>query len=436
MNNLKNIFEHRYYGYAMLASVFCYSLFFLSNDALTRTSQVLLFAGSLPIFIYHRKSVFSDPMFKLLIAAIFLQCLSWAYSSVYLPEFADSGPKIDRLAKLFSFFFIAYWLKGKVENVYFLWGALAAGVILGCFTQADFVSETILALTGKRVDYGLKNAQFATMLAGVSLLIAVFFAYQCVMRARPFKTFSNSKWLLSLTAIFSSIVFFTFIAMATQSRQVWLALAVVSVLLPILFAAVNQTVSKKKIFVSYSLLLLIGLGLTQSSLFQKIVNRESSTVEMVLSGNISDLPMDNTGLRIHSWFEAITWIKQSPIIGNDNTAIGEVIRQSDKFSDEIKELIGHLHNYHIETLVAYGILGLVLVYSLYGWLIRSLYLQRKINPELTPFLLFSLIFATYWFIVNSFETFNGRSMGVYVHNIMFAGFYTFYLTHSFNQQDH
>ncbi len=435
MNRIINTFEHRYYSSAMLLFSVLYGCFFLINDDVAKIFQVLIILGSLPIFVCHRRVIFKDPMIKILGAVIIAQILSWLYASAYLSDIADANPKIDRLAKLFSFFLIAYWLKGKISSVCMLWGGLAIGFIIGCMLHPNFTAEVSNALSGTRIDFGMKNAQFTTMLAGSSLLITSFIIYLYTTRFSPFTSLSKRTRTLIVSICSFSIVSLVFIAVVSQSRQVWLALAITSIFVPIYYALVNDGVNKKKIYFSYLALCIVAIGFSQLDVFQLILQRGFSSNQMLLTGNISALPMDSTGIRIHSWIEAIKWIKQSPIVGNDNAAIGQVIQQSDLFSDELKSRFSHLHSYHIETLVAYGFIGLGLVYLMYYWMIRSLFIQKNHQPEITPFLWFALAFTTYWFIVNGFETFNSRSMGVYVHNIMFAGFYTFYLTHSLNKQE-
>lgn len=428
-------FHHAKYSYFMLFLSFSYCITFLSSDSASRLFQILLIMGSLPIFIFYRREIFRDPMVKILGLVIAIQIISWAYSLYSLPEIANSGPKIDRLAKLFSFFFIAYWLKGKISNVYLLWSCIPIGFFLGCISQSDFINTTLLGLNGERIDYGIKNEQYASMLASISLFISIFLISQ-TSNFRVSKLIKNREPFKYSTIVLSFISLFSvFVIITTQARQSWLAIVIMMLSLPVYYSYVNSVRSKRKILYFYSALIVLGLIIVQIPIIQERLLRENATLIAIVNGNFHSIPMTSIGIRVNSWIEAIDWIIRSPIIGHDNAAIGQVIQQSDNFPQKVKDLFSHLHSYHIEVLVAYGFLGLSAIYIMYAWLILSIYSMTKSNHNLKPIFFFCLVFTTYWFIVNSFETFNSRSMGVYVHNIMFAGFYTFYLTHSLNKQE-
>jgi O-antigen ligase len=134
------------------------------------------------------------------------------------------------------------------------------------------------------------------------------------------------------------------------------------------------------------------------------------------------------GIRVNSWLDAIEWIKRHPIIGLDSEAISEVIQQSERFDDSLKKEFGHLHNFFIETLVAYGLVGLLLIIALYYFIIKSTQTSSISEDERKYYLFASICFVTYWLVINNFETFNSRVIGVFTHNIIFASFYTFHIT--------
>jgi O-antigen ligase len=433
MKQMKKIFEHRNYAFVMLLSILLYSLTLISSQALAKSFQLIFILGSLPIFFYNRNIIFKDPMVKLLGLILVIQIASWLNSYIFLPDIANSGPKIDRLSKLFLFIFIAYWLKGSMRNVFLLWTTLTISFIIGCFVHADFFNEISQAMSGVRVDFAIKNAQFTSMFSGVSLLISLFFLTQVLFNKKPFDTLTNNNKILLSISIVIAFLFFFFITIVTQSRQVWLALSATLILLPIFYAFIYPSSKKKLIIISYLIISLIFIALSLSSTVKNRILKESETLQTIVSGDLDNIPMTSIGIRVNSWIAALEWIKDRPIIGSGPEAISEVIQQSDKFTGELKNF-GHLHNYHIETLVAYGVVGLILIYTLYYWLARSLFIEKRKQPELTDITFFSLVFITFWALINLFETFNGRSFGVYVHNIMFAGFYTFYLTSSINQR--
>ncbi|EHN71518.1 O-antigen ligase family protein [Aliivibrio fischeri] len=429
MNSLSAIFQSTKYRYLVLISIYLFSLTAIPFENVSNIFRTILVLCSLPIFIIEKKLIFKDPMLKLLGLALLIQIISWVNALVYLPDIANSEPKLDRLAKLFSFIFIAYWLKGSLRNAYLLWGTLAIGFIIGCFVHADFFIETTKAMAGNRVDFSIKNAQFTSMFSGISLLITAFTLSQLLLKKQPFERISAPTKKLMAAILILALVFFTFITIVTQSRQVWLALAFTISITPIFYTLVFPNSNRKRIAMSYLFIAVIFVGLSQSKIVQQRVLVETSTLQHIVSGDLDNIPMTSIGIRVNSWIAASDWIKERPLLGSDSEAIAQVIQQSDKFTGSLKGF-GHLHNYHIETLVAYGLLGLLLIYTLYYWLVRSLFIEKKRQPELNNITIFSLMFVTFWACINFFETFNGRSFGVYTHNIMFAGFYTFYLTSS------
>ena len=435
MNSFTTIIKSNKYNYLVLVFIYLFSITAIPFENSSNIFRALFIICSLPIFFTERKQIFKDPMLKILGLALIIQIASWLNACIYLPDIANSGPKIDRLAKLFSFVFIAYWLKGNLRRVYLLWATLALGFIIGCFVHVDFTNEVIRALNGTRVDFAIKNAQFTAMFAGVSLLISGFLIYQLFSNKKPFENITTINKAIFSVLMITALIFFAFISIVTQSRQVWLALVLTAILSPIFYTFVYPNSNKKRIFMSYLIIGIAFFALSQSDIIQKRVLRETGTLQKIVSGDLNNIPMTSIGIRVNSWVAAADWIKERPLIGSDVEAIGEVIQQSPKFSPQLKKRFQHLHNYHIEILVAYGLLGLLIIYALYYWLVRSLFIMKKQHTELSAITLFSLIFVAFWAIVNSFETFNGRSFGVYTHNIMFAGFYTFYLTTSLKNKD-
>lgn len=370
-------------------------------------------------------------MFQLLGVMITVTILSWINSLIYYPELANSGPKIDRLAKLFPFIFMAYWLKGNTRYIYFLLSFYLLSIIIAFVLHPNFYNELVEGINGRRVNFGMKNAQYTSMFGGMGLITCLFALFHFM----KYKIIENSifKYMSIITLILASL-FFTILFIVSQSRQVWFALTVTTLLLPMLISLIYNTKVNKYIYLSYLVILSSIFFILQTDFVKKRSSDELETIETIIDGNFDEIPMTSIGIRINSWVEAYAWIKTNPIFGADENAISEVISRSPKFSKELKQKYQHLHNYHIETLVAYGLLGLLGLYAVYVWLLISLKKAQQFSPHAKPFLLFASVFLTYWFIVNCFETMSGRGFGVFTHNIMFACCYTFYLTMSINEK--
>ena len=262
------------------------------------------------------------------------------------------------------------------------------------------------------------------MFAAVSIIVLLFFLTVNLK--------GNSFFVLSLVVF--SLVFFTFMLITSQSRQSILGLIIALFICFAYFLICRKrtNLSFKKLISVFLFFLFFLASIGQVDFLKERIDStfltESNNVNHVLSGNSHMINSFGNGIRINSWVESIVWIKRNPIFGAGPNAIGEVIEQSDKFSSFQKKKINHLHSFHLEILVAYGILGALVIYGMYYWLIRSLVLAHRENPELKMYTVLGICFLTFWIIINFFESFSSRSYGVYVHNMMFGCLYTFYFT--------
>lgn len=380
---------------------------------------------SVPLLLTERQTLFRDPMVKLLGLILIAQTLTWVNALYAHPEFAKDIPTLDRLSKLFSFVFIAYWLKGSTRTVLSLLATFVVGVFVALAFAPDFHQDLINALSGLRADFDIKNAQFTSMFAGVGMMICGF-GYYWGATSNLKKTHKVLLVIVNTLALAG----LTWLLVVSQSRQAWLALLLAIVILPIFLSFHSQRCRGKSLVGIYlTIALLVGLFST-SSIIEKRVDKENSVLSTIISGDWQHIPMSSIGIRFNSWIEASHWIGEHPILGNSAAAIKQVIQQSDKFTPELKAEFGHLHNFHIETLVSYGLVGLVLIYTMYYWLVRSMFIAQRERPELMSFTIFSMMFLVFWLVVNFFETFSSRTFGVYTHNIIFGCLYTFYLASS------
>ena len=377
---------------------------------------------SAPLLLTERQTLFRDPMVKLLGLILIAQTLTWVNALYIHPEFAKDIPSLDRLAKLFSFVFIAYWLKGSTRAVLSLFAAFVAGVFIALAFAPDFHQDVMRALSGLRADFDIKNAQFTSMFAGVGMIICGFGLYWAAT-SRLKKTHKILLVIVNTLALAG----LTWLLVVSQSRQAWLALLLAVVVLPI-FLSFHSPRCRGKALVSIYLIIALLIGLfSTSSIVEKRISTENSVMATILNGDWQHIPMSSIGIRFNSWIEASHWISEHPILGSSSAAIKQVIQQSDKFTPELKAEFGHLHNFHIETLVSYGLVGLLLIYTMYYWLVRSIFIAQRERPELVSFSIFTMMFMMFWLVINFFETFSSRTFGVYTHNIIFGCLYTFYL---------
>lgn len=432
MNVYTEVFKSSRYHIIMLASIYLYALLNISIPSIGGAFKTIIILGSLGIFYVHRKSIFKEPIVLLLFATLILQGASWYNSTIQIPELANNAPKIDRLAKLFLFFLMAYWLKGSIKNTFILWTCYIVGFFISLYTHSyNFFHELNLGLTGVRVDFHIKNAQYTSMFSGVSLLISILLFHSIALKNK-FLLNNNVRLLFSVFAI-ASILFFLIMVIITQSRMVWLGIIVSLFLFPLAKYITYKNTNFKVIIASYLVIItlsLVTLGTSLSHFKSRSVG-DTETIYKVLNFDFQNIPMSSAGIRINSWVEASKWVVRNPILGVDSEGPGLVIKQSKMFQDRYLEneitikSLRHLHNFHIEVLVSYGLIGLIIIYILYLYIPYSI-VKLKDN-KLQEFALFSLLFVSYWLCINFFESFNSRSYGVFTHNIILAGLYTFVL---------
>jgi O-antigen ligase len=219
--------------------------------------------------------------------------------------------------------------------------------------------------------------------------------------------------------------------------MVWLAILITIGTLPILLAMFNKNIKLKHCIIGYSLtftLIFFGLKDIAPMIEKRSGEGDMQAIYKVLNLDMNNIPMSSVGIRVNSWIEASYWIKNYPLFGIDSNGPELIISQSKLFNDPINKnnptikTLRHLHNFHIEILVSYGLVGLLLIYALYINLTRSLFSIKETLPDANLWIFLSLCCITYWLTINAFESFNSRNYGVYSHNVFFAGIYTFYLT--------
>jgi len=419
----KELLENKYYSSAMLLIVFSYALLDIAFHKMGNIFLGLILIGSIPLLIVHKNKIFKEPIAIIFILILIVQTLSWINSLIYMPEFANAIPKLDRLGKLFVFFFIAYWLKGSIKNITFLWLFFIFGFILAIVINVDIKTIFELGMNQQRVDLSIKNAQWDSMLAGTSLLMTLSMFYLTIKSSK----FSQKLKISLLIGLFILVLLFTYLVLITQSRQVWLGLISVLTIGPIIYLIIHKITNLRFLLISFLITIGILFLFSNSAIVQERIAKEQNVVSSIFNSN-KPIEMSSIGVRINSWLDAADWIQRHPIIGLDSEAIPEVIQQSKRFNDNLKKIFGHLHNFFIESLVAYGFIGLFLILALYYFIIKGTQTSSLSENEKKYYLFVSICFTIYWLIINNFESFNSRHLGIFTHNIIFSVFYTFHIT--------
>ncbi|MEZ8307946.1 O-antigen ligase family protein [Vibrio splendidus] len=425
-SKLVSVIHSKKFSILMLTCLVGYVLLKNASRVSGDVFQTIFVIGTVFALYLERKHIFKDKMLICLFWTLILQILSWINATVQLPQLAQSAPNFGNLANLFFFIFIAYWLKGNIKFTYTLWFTMIIGFILSFYVHSPrFIQELIQGVNGERIYFGINNAQHPALWSGLAFLILSYFSIKSCYLSK----IKKRGLYLFIAAILSLInLFFIFVIFATQTRQVFLGIIVACTLGPISYILLQK--HKPSLMLVSSCLLGMGL-LTLATLNVQGINNRVSLDEniftSILSGDLNQIPYTSTGTRLHIWYEALDWITERPILGSDQDVRDDVIRLSERIPEKIKNEIVHLHNSFIEITLSYGLLGLLTIGFVFYWLLHST-LNISSKGEFNEIRLLSLIFLTYWFVVNNFESYLFSSTGLLVHNIMFGTLYTFYFT--------
>ncbi|WP_442488331.1 O-antigen ligase family protein [Halomonas litopenaei] len=360
----------------------------------------------------------------LLLAAIAAQVLSWGLGYLHHPDWVASNPRIDRLAKLFIFIAVAYWLGGSSRNTFIVWGAALAGFLVASVVL-DGPAEWWRGIQGERAGFGIRNGQHGSMLFGVLLLGWIVFGPRITSSGGRLVRWRLGLWIAVLLMCLTAIVI-------GQTRAVWLALMCSLGVCATLYLVYLKRQSRHLYWrvtpgrlLVFALLVVVVVALLFDVLAQRLA-AESHVIAEVLQGNLDDVPYTSVGIRIHSWVAALEWIAERPLVGWGGEARGLVMDHTPWLPTFVKDNFGHLHNFFLEVWVAYGLVGLGVMAALAAWVGRATWKAWRGGAMPNDIALFGATFFVYWVIVNQFESYNSFWTGVYVHNLVVGGLVTHY----------
>ncbi|MFC2992566.1 O-antigen ligase family protein [Halomonas tibetensis] len=364
----------------------------------------------------------------LLLAALVVQTLSWWLILRDVPDYAADNPRLDRLAKLFIFIAVAWWLGGSTRLTLTVWGLALGGFLLQALFGGGGWEEWQAGLQGQRIEYGIRNAQHGAMLFGVTLLGLVIFAG---------RFWQPGRWHLARRGLWCAMTLLALVGVLIGlTRAVWLGL-----LLAFAVAAFVVIYHRRRFArpVAGGLtplrLGLMGLALAcvlalagwafQGTLIQRIADEREVLVHMAERG-LEDVPYTSIGIRINTWQAGVEWGLERPWVGWGSEARSLVIHETPWLPPFVKEHFGHLHNFLLEVWVAYGLFGVMLILGLAGWVGWATFVSWRGGVMPGDMALFALAFFIYWAVVNQFESYNSFWTGVFVHNLIVGGLVTHY----------
>ncbi|GKW49737.1 O-antigen ligase family protein [Halomonas sp. NCCP-2165] len=383
---------------------------------------LLALVGLLAILRWGKAVRGSVPLW-LLLGALLVQLLSWGLGMLHHPEWMPDNPKLDRLAKLFTFVAVAWWLAGNTRYTLRIWGLALLGVLLATLVSPESRQDWLHGLSGNRVDFAIYNAQHAAMYFGAGLLGLLAFAGR-LMEPGAWRWLRGVLWVAGTLACVLGLII-------TQTRAAWLGATFGLIGMVIVWLACRYRAGERwhspwrmvsVLVAGLGVITVIGIGFEET-----VANRiasERQTVSALMEGELEDVPYSSVGIRIHTWVAATEWIAERPLVGWGENARSLVIQQTDWLPDTIRARFGHLHNSILEILVSYGLLGGMVFLGLSVWLLWGSYRAWQAGVMPGDMMLFFIGFSVFWFIINLFESFMGFWTGVFLFNIILGGIVT------------
>lgn len=359
-----------------------------------------------------------------LASVIAIQILSWLYASQTGIDPNSEYPRLDVLGKLFVFIFIAWALfyKRIDGGVYYFLFVSVAGVILNPFFHVESVREVLEFydlfphMGGARFNFGFRNAEHLGMLSGFSIIaLSVFYRRFVFVGSRV-----SGIRLAGYIAIYLVALFLLF---SSQTRATFLAIFVV-ILAAGVFYSTRFFKSKPAgktvvVFFLFSLIFSIIFGLVAWKVWTDRAKEDATTISQISSLDFKNVPVTSIGIRINLWQQLPKAFLAHPLLGMGQNGTQLVITQS-SLPDFIKNNFGHFHNSIFDTVIRYGLIGLVLLISLSVWLFYWFYRAWRAGVVPDDIFYFSSLFSLFFFIVNQFESYIYYSSGAFVVNVLGA----------------
>ena len=379
-----------------------------------------------------RRQVKSDLVFKLLILAGVIPWLLFGINALIDYDTAIKYLSASDLLKLYLFLPLAWWTGGSWLGARRMLAIAFLGLITAVALDPHLARSLHALWSGHRIDFGIHNAQHGALFFGLVLLFPLC-SFMRREQDKPVPAWANALLLVAGLIGLAGLV-------GTQTRAAYVGLIACGVVALIQLVRQRKHSAQKRISMAKGLLVFaLVAGLLTWSAKQILYERgnieisanqtlyegalsENSTINLILSGNLEELPFTSLGLRVHSWVEASKWIAERPITGWGRKARTDVIRMADHFPPHIRTSFGHLHNGYLEILLGFGAVGFVYLCVLWVVLLRRI--KQAADTDLYAFALYSSVF---FLVLNLFESFFVKSSGEFAVTLFMAAGYSQYL---------
>lgn len=400
----------------------------LSTDFLGPKSLDAFIVIASFLFIAFGASLRNTLIVKLFGIALLIQLASWGYSHIYHPEFAESSPKLNRMAPWFLMIPVAFVLRGNTRLSYLLIAAVIIGAVAAPWLSGNGWQEIKRGINGKRISFNLNNAQHTALLFSTCFIAIITLGF---LSARK----STQKYMFAaIPLLFICSLGFAFIIVLLQTRASWLGIFV-SVATFIFCTATLYKPKKGIAKLRTPLILLLSLLLLVSTFlimfgekYDKRLARfmEGGAVNAVIEGQLkSYLQEESTysknrsaAVRLAYWYEAGERLQEKPLVGWGGKGRRLAADNANLIPARYRKGLHHLHNSFLDTAVNYGYAGLALIIFLQTYVVYMAHRAWKAHQMPTGLLLFTYCFMTYWLTVNLFESYFYYSSGTLIFGIV------------------
>lgn len=345
--------------------------------------------GAFVLFRYAPVARTSYPVWVMLLVIVQMT-FTWVSLLIDHPEIARSGPSIEDYLDKFAFLIIAIALGGSSRNLAIYFALLITLIFMIPWLLGDGIQDFFHGLQGGREGLGLNPIRTAMYL---SLMVLGLLAFR--------RRFFGVRSIFSI----GSFIWFTLLLACVGTLLMTQTRGVLACLLVVISVFGLQSVWKKRrailrnrrksAVIMLSILFFLFAG-GQTNLAQKNYEKfstELSTINTILAGDYKGLPNSSWGLRAQFWMVGAKWIGERPFAGWGYRAGRYVLEQEAQVHKQFRHY-RQLHNSYLEMTVRYGLGGLLIILSLFVWVLyrsNQAYKQGSMSEELRNFTFTSII---------------------------------------------
>lgn len=254
-----------------------------------------------------------------------------------------------KLARLWAFLLVAWWLGGDVRRIWWLLALALAGFTWGRFASPDLRAVATLP-PGERLGFGLPILAFGQYAAMALLGLGLAAPRLWRLRGGALRIMMVALWCAAVLLLVQGLLI-------AQARAIWLLLAL---LLPLLLwlglrGSGRAALSRRELAVIV-VLLLVGAGFLARH-FDAIAFRfaaETASFQALLDGRIADVDYGSVGMRVHAWLYGTDLLAARPWFGWGPGAVRHLLETA---PDAGIRTLADFHDLYLELPIRIGLLG-------------------------------------------------------------------------------